>query len=149
MKRGLILSPGVAWSLVGILLGLLAPACSEEERNELPFAPDTCEENKPERGPYSVRVTLNPENPQVPIAIFFGDIEEDHLALRDTLTVPYQTYDLFVDETYAATALYLSGPDTFLVIDAAGLEASKEQYRDKDCWSTNTPEVDLRLLFEN
>jgi hypothetical protein len=135
------------WRVLLLALGfwLLPAACADEtDRSSLPFAPADCEQNKPERGYLHLTVSAGTEFPRVPVAVYFGNIEDGHLAFEDTLTTS-RSYEMFVEETYSATAQYVIGPDTVVVVNSGHVGVSEEPYRDKDCWTVLEGEIDLVL----
>jgi len=109
------------------------------------LAPLDCVDIKPDFGNLEITLTINSQNPSVPITIYDGDFEKNQVVLRDTLTTGFVTFVLPIDKYYAVTALYLKGADTVLVIDADDVEADRTDYDDKSCYTPDDGVVDLRL----
>lgn len=137
------LSGTVAFALLG-LAGASHLGCTTDDE-DLPLAPSDCVSTKPEVGSFEVKATVNNQHPAVPITIFLGDIETDAIVLRDTLTSAIRTYELPADERYSATALYVVGRDTILVVDADDISTNRKEYRDTYCWDVRAGEADLQL----
>ena len=138
------MSVGSAVTRVSLLLALLAGlSCTDKE--ELDYAPPNCRHSKPETGSMIAEVSLNPQNPWVPLKIYLGDVDENHLVLEDTLRTHAKEYLLGVDEYYSVTVRYLHGEDTVLVMDGGDLDAKEEEFRDATCWWVKDLKLDLRL----
>jgi hypothetical protein len=135
---------GLAIVIIAATAVIVLDACSDEN-TDLPFAPSGCDDQKPTTGPYEVVVTLDVEFPRIPIEIYKGEIEDNDLAVVDTLTELTKIYDLLVDTKYSAIAIYVIGIDTVAVIGATQTTSEGTEYRDKTCWSVNKGVADLQL----
>jgi hypothetical protein len=137
------LGPGLrAAALAG---ALILCGCSSDDE-ELPYPPVDCAYTKPPNGYLNIDVTINAQNPRVPVEIYEGPIEAGKLVQRDTVSVRQFSYQLPVDRSYAVTARYLVGPDTVLAISADKIETEEKEYRDAVyCWEVTDANVDVRL----
>ena len=137
-------------SLTVLAAAFAFAACSdtttnENENTDLPYAPSDCKGTEPATGPFRVVVTINNQFKSVPITIYRGDIEDRVIEIQDTLLTPSTTFDLDTNESFAALALYIIGPDTVGVLGSDEIEAFNKEYRDRYCWQIMNGDVDLRL----
>jgi len=138
------MSVGSAATRTGLLIVLLA-GLSCTDKDELDYAPANCRRTKPETGSMIAEVSLNQQNPWVPLKVYLGDVEENRIVLEDTLRTHAKEYLLGVDEYYSVTVRYLRGADTVLVMDGGNLNAKEEEFRDATCWWVEDLKLDLRL----
>jgi hypothetical protein len=133
----------VAAALIGALMLI---GCSSDEDEELPYPPVDCLSSKPQNGYVNIDITINAQNPSVPVDVYEGPIEAGQLVQRDTVSVRQFSYQLPVDRSYSVTARYLVGPDTVLAIDAGKIETEEKEYRNSVyCWEVDDADVDVRL----
>ena len=83
----------------------------------------------PDEGKLSVKVTINQENPRVPVTIFYGGLEKGDVVLDDTLSITSNTY-LLPPGAYSATARYRynRGTVTIIVVDGGYIYVSYENF---------------------
>jgi hypothetical protein len=127
------------------LLALPPAGCSDEGDEDLPYAPLGCERTEPDLGHLNIRLTLNRENPRVPITVYRGDVDAGEIVESDTVSVDRFSYELATRERYSVTALYIAGADTILVIDEARIGIDSKDYRDGTCYTSDDGEIDVRL----
>jgi hypothetical protein len=130
---------------IAVLVVMAAFGCSSDDDGELPFAPEGCLDTKPATGHLHVQITLNAQNPRVPINVYEGPIESGRLVRSDSLGVSQFSYELPADHSYAVTARYLVGQDTVLAIGSDDIRTSQTQYYDAYCWEVGDGKVDVRL----
>ncbi|MEZ5197398.1 MAG: hypothetical protein R2764_13695 [Bacteroidales bacterium] len=113
------------------ILLLLSLAC---EREGAPgFSTVDCSEcyqDKPDWGPLNATITINDQNPFVPLVIYRGNIEDNDIEYIDTATSKSYWVDVPVDRYYSISAKYLRGEETIFVIDGDEL---KTKYTETDC----------------
>ena len=119
--------------------------CSSEDDGELPFAPEDCQDSKPPTGHLNIEITLNAQNPRIPVNVYEGPIEDGRLVRSDSVGVSHFSYELPVDRPYAVTARYLVGQDTVLAIGSDDITTNQTQYYDAYCWEVTDAKVDVRL----
>lgn len=104
-----------------------------------------CDTHEPFTGKMSVKLTINSENPKVPIAIYSGKLEDNDIIFRDTITV--ESYDtlLPVNNYYTVTAKYLKGGLTIIAVDGDKISKSKTVTCDSTCWSVKAGSANVRL----
>ena len=76
-----------------------------------------CYQDKPELGPLDVLLTINDENPYVPIVVYIGNIEDNNVEYIDTATSSNYYVDVSVNKFYSISAEYKSGNTTIFAID--------------------------------
>jgi hypothetical protein len=118
---------------VGLLIAifLIAAACERREPIDLgEFNCSECFEDEPEWGSLIVYVTINGENPRVPLVVYIGDIEEGNIDWYDTATSKEYYVPVRPDAYYSVVAKYKRGDQTILAVDG---DKFKLEYTDKQC----------------
>jgi hypothetical protein len=129
---------------IACLLWVLTPvSCSDDD--SLPFAPSDCVETKPKTGFLRIELTIDAQNPSVPLCVFRGDMERNDIVCQEAVTATRASYELDVDQYYAVSAQYVCGMDTILVVRGDRISAKTEEYRDATCWTVEDAKVDARL----
>ena len=126
-----------------IILSLIGCGIFDEECEERPSWKE-CEHQKPTHGTLNISVTINSENPRVPINVYRGDFELGILILSDTINIDEVEYILPVSK-YSATAKYISGQDTILVVDGGEISVELIKYCNESCWEVYKANLDLEL----
>ena len=126
-----------------VLIG--STGCYNEEENcdERPIWED-CRYDRPSEGDLIISVTINAQNPRIPISVYEDDFESGRLVFRDTLDVNEAAYILPLGY-YSATAFYVVGADSILAVDGDDITAEQVEYCDEDCWEVSDADIDLRL----
>ena len=132
-----------------VLAGVVACDTSEEGCTK-GYKPRDCVETRPSGGSLIIQVTIDGMNPRVPIAVYFGDVENNILAFVDTLDITSVTYyiengDYSVKATYHA--VIDGSPATVYSIDGGDLSPSSTEYCDGTCYGEGTLTLDARLSF--
>lgn len=130
---------------VALLIAAALPTfgCGDDE--DLSLAPQDCVLSEPSTGPFHVKVTINEAHSSVPVRILLGDLEDGSFVLSDQAFSAITTYELVAEETYTATATYVIGADTVLVVDSGRISTSSEEFSNATCWSVRGGDADLRL----
>ena len=115
----------------------------DEECEERPFWIE-CEHQRPTNGIINISVTINSENPSVPINVYRGDFELGILILSDTLNIDKVEYVLPINK-YSATAKYISGQDTIIAVDGGEISVKLIEYCNENCWEVYDANLDLEL----
>ena len=122
--------------------------CEDESEDECTYKPSNCIEEEPEFGYVTIKVTINSLNPEVPISIFNGDVEENDIVLQDTLNANSKTYHLEYTY-YSVLAIYKATIDNEIVtinsINGEELEYQVENYCDGVCYTEGNIEIDVEL----
>jgi hypothetical protein len=106
-----------------------------------------CKTTIPENGTMKIEVTINAENPKVPIVIYSGNIENNIIQLNDTLTENSKNITLPVNNTYSITAKYKSNGKTIFAVDDDKIKATSNAVCDSTCWSVTNGSVNLKLKY--
>jgi hypothetical protein len=109
---------------------------------------DECYTPEPDSADLYVRVTINKENPAVPLEIYKGKVEENVLEWIDTTSS--SSYYLYVktNEYYSVIAKYKSGTRTIFAIDGEKIKTQKvSDVCDNDCWIIKGGKLDVSLKY--
>lgn len=97
-------------------------------------------------GPYygelRVKVTINDENPEVPLVVYRGRFEKKDTLISEWISESAVYYELEADKYYTATVLYTSGPRQILAIDGKEMSTSED---DDGCRSANDTTLRIGL----
>jgi hypothetical protein len=132
--------------IVGIIL--LIVACKDTKDTTVDCSTynySDCETTEPYDGNFHVKLTINSENPAIPIIIYKGKLEENIIYMQDTITE--STYDtlLPIDNFYTVAAKYKVGSTTVTAVDGDKISKSHTKTCDSTCWSVNTGSANVRL----
>ena len=92
-----------------------------------------------------LKVTINDKNPEVPITIYFGNIERNNVATTITATQALTTVNLKLNHDYTYMAKYLKGSDTIYVPVKSRLKKSVYLCNDDSCWTIDNSVINLKL----
>ena len=105
-----------------------------------------CYSNSPENGELIINVTINNENPEVPIAIYRDRIESGRIRINDTITQKTVCIEVPLNHYYSVTAKYMVGNDSVLAIDGERIKSQRVTGQcDTVCWIIKGGRYDLRL----
>ncbi len=104
-----------------------------------------CNTTEPLKAGLNITLTINADNPQVPITIYQGKIEEDSIVLTDTITTTKYNVLLPPDYYYTVKARYLSGQNIIYAIGGDNVKKIKNLVCDSICWSTEDGYVNVEL----
>ena len=110
-------------ALVFILI-VLAGSCSENF--SLVVDCDECFDFKPDTADLLIYVTINFENPEVPIVLYRGNVEEGQVDWVDTITSSPFPLPSEVDQFYSITAEYNVGDKKVIAVDGDKMKIKKE-----------------------
>lgn len=100
---------------------------------------------EPELYDVTIKVTINSQNTQVPITVFYGNVERNNVAATITTEQPYSTITLKLNHDYTYMAKYLKGSDTVYVPVKARLSSSQYVCHEDTCWTINNNVINLKL----
>jgi hypothetical protein len=122
---------------------LIICSCSTDDEDCDSFF--TCDTEPPVEGSMKIKITINAENPSVPVAIYLDDIEDSVLVYQDTLTENYHEESLDIDEFYSVTGTYKKGAKTIIAIDGDRVRTKSKDKCGYTCYSVKNGKVDLRI----
>ncbi len=131
--------------IITVILLIIGFSCEED-----PFVFDVnCDEcftSEPDSADLIVDITINEENPFVPLVFYRGDVEEDNIEWIDTSYS--ETLYLYspVNEYYSIKAFYKSGSQTIIAVDGDRMKTTRvSDVCDYDCWVIKGGTLDVRL----
>jgi hypothetical protein len=95
-----------------------------------------------------VNVTINDENPKVPLVIYRGKYDPNNIPNVETIdTATSSTYKYFVplNHNFSVKAEYKSGTKTIFAIDGSIFNSQKQDGCDNVCWQIIGGSLDARL----
>jgi len=133
-------------SIIILILSLIFHSGCERNESWESFDCSNCFQDKPEWGPLKIKVTINNENPSVPIVIYRGDIESNDIEYTDKADHSDYTVDVPPDKYYSVTAEYKTGGKTIFVVDGDKLKVKKNvKDCDQECYYFKGGYFDVRL----
>lgn len=135
-----------------LIISLILLACNDPYENGdidcSSYDYSDCLTSEPYDGRMYIKLTINDENKNVPIAIFKGNLEDNDLILRDTVVKAYYDTLLPLDDKkvfYTVTATYLQNGAKIIAVDGDNISKSHSNICDSVCWNVNTGSVNVRL----
>ena len=105
-----------------------------------------CYRIKPDNGELIIQVTINNENPEVPIAIYRDRIESGRIRIRDTVSEKTVYIEVPLNHYYSVKAEYKAGNDSIFAVDGERIETHRVTDQcDTICWIIKGGRYDLRL----
>jgi hypothetical protein len=107
-----------------------------------------CLSDQPDSGFLVVNVTINNENPKVPMVIYRGKFNPDNIPLIekvDTATSSPYKYFVQLDHTFSVKAEYKSGSKIIYAIDGSIFNTQKQSGCSNVCWQIIGGTLDARL----
>lgn len=114
--------------------------CTEED-----YA--NCVTTKPDEAEMIVDVTINDENPQVPLMIYKGKLDDGNVIALDTAKDEEFRRFFPVDQYYTVTAKYQAGDKTVMAVDGNKMYKESRVLCDSTCWDIKGGIYDLRLKY--
>lgn len=105
----------------------------------------TCDTVEPTDAQIFVKLTINDENPFVPLEVYTGNASDSVLYLRDTA---YNDISWFlpVRQRYSVVAKYRQGNRTVLAVDGGRIGFTRFTNCGETCYTTDDLDLNLRLL---
>lgn len=104
-----------------------------------------CNTSEPAVVPMNIKLTINWENPQVPITIYKGKLESRDTILSDTTGSSSYIALLKPDNYYTVEARYISGNNIIYAIDGDNVKKIRNQICDSVCWTVQEGNVNVEL----
>ena len=127
-------------------------ACDKLVSDEISSLKNTDEENcecyleeKPEYYDVKLKITINEENPEVPITVFYGNVQRNNVAKQLNANESIITINLKTNHEYTYQAKYLKGSDTVYVPIKAKLSTDTYTCHNDTCWKVNNNVINLKL----
>ncbi len=129
-----------------VLLMMTAGACERYEPVSAGVNCSECYQTRPEWLQLNAKVTINDQNPYVPLEIYIGDFENGQLDWVDTTWREDYWVDVKPDRYYSVRAKYRDGSKTIYTIDGddVKLKLSRNDC-DAECYYQKGGYVDVRL----
>jgi len=132
------------WILV-LLIGNLISSC-DENFDFFEVDCSECYRIKPDNGELIIHVTINDENPEVPIAIYRDRIEYGRIRIRDTVSEKTVYIEVPLNHYYSVKAEYKTGNDSIFTVDGDRIKTHRVTDQcDTICWIIKGGKYDLRL----
>lgn len=100
---------------------------------------------EPELYDVTIKVTINDQNAEVPVSVFYGNVERNNKVTTITTEQQFCTVTLKLNHDYTYMAKYLKGSDTIYVPVKARLSSSKYVCHEDTCWTINNNVINLKL----
>lgn len=130
-------------ALIGLLLSGLCLGCLNNSDNCIPSG--NCTTLPPTTATLTLNITVNVENPRVPVAVYFGDASDSLLYFVDTLSTAVQAYTVDIDTRYSAVAQYRRGALTILAIDGDRTRLTSSDDCGDTCYDVDDASMNLKL----
>jgi hypothetical protein len=106
-----------------------------------------CYQVKPEWVRLNVVLTINSENPRVPLSIYIGDVEDNVLDWQDTSFSKDYWVEVKPDRYYSVIAEYRKGSKIIFAVDGDRVKLNYTTTDcDQDCFYQSGGHIDVRLL---
>ncbi|MCB2220338.1 MAG: hypothetical protein KQI35_08090 [Bacteroidetes bacterium] len=132
------------WLLIPVMLSMVS--CERYEPASAGVDCLECYQQKPEWVQLNAKVTINSENPFVPLTIYKGDFENGVVDWIDTTWKEDYWVDVKPDEYYSVKAKYKDGTKTIYAIDGDNVKLKLSRNDcDVECYYQKGGYVDVRL----
>lgn len=135
-----------------LLLGIAVMTINSCEEDIILFDVDCseCYTQRPEYATMTIELTINEENPQVPVIIYLGEYEKQFIRVVDTAYSSVIKIDLAPARFYTVQAKYKVGSKTIYALDGDEIELLKVTSQcDSTCWVIRGGEVNVRLKYDD
>jgi len=127
------------------IMAILIISC-DENFDFLEINYSECYRTIPENGELIINVTINDENPEVPIAIYRDRIESGRIRIKDTISEKTVYIEVPLNHYYSVKAEYKVGNDSVFAIDGERIKTHRVTDQcDTICWIIKGGRYDLRL----
>lgn len=106
----------------------------------------TCDTVQPSEASIYVKLTINDDNPFVPLQVFTGNASDSVLYLVDTAYSDNISWSLPVDQRYSVVAKYRQGNRTILAVDGGKISSSSFTNCGETCYTTENLDLNLKLV---
>lgn len=114
-------------SRLGISLGIMITiltGCNDEVTYQSVDCTN-CITYRPDTGTLIIRLSIDQDNPTVPVTVYRDRIESNDIRFRDTVALTEIEVPVPLGYYYTVTAQYTSGNDTILAVDGDVIETKK------------------------
>jgi len=129
--------------LFSVLFFLFSCKSKFEDCTDQDYA--SCNTEQPQTGRITILLTINQENPSVPVRVYEGNFEDGRLVRADTIRMRSFNYFLTPGKDYSFTATYNDGNSKIMTVDGGRIKVSTYRMCELRCYELNNPEIDLRL----
>ena len=135
----------ISISAIFLLFILFFISCNEETTNQVVDC-SQCFAVAPDSGYLALHLTVNPDQVKVPVTIYLGNMEDQDVKFRDTVSQATVKILMPAGHSYAVTATYIRQNDTIVAVDGTSLEVKKAVGQcSKSCYVVIGGYLDLRL----
>ena len=133
--------------LLTLQILILNSGCERLESVDIgEFDCSECYQDKPEWGRLTVTLTINDQNPFVPLVIYRGDFENNDIEYVDTSYSADYWVEVPADKYYSVTAKYKDGNKTIFAVDGDKLKLKHTSDKcDEPCYYFKGGYIDVRL----
>jgi hypothetical protein len=128
--------------LIGISIAVFLSACNDNSNCD---TSQDCNTIEPDSGYVHLHITINDENPLVPITVYYGYPEDNDIYFRDTVNAEDYYYTLEVDERYSVEAKYKRGNQTIIAVDGGRLDVTNSDNCNETCYEVQDLNLKLQL----
>ena len=133
-----------------LIAGIFLAAGSCEGLTNIIVDCDECESYEIDSANLLIYVTLNAENPYVPIVLYRGDVEEGSVDYVDTAWESTHKIYSAMDQFYSVTAEYKVGDRTVIAVDGDKMKIRNEDEAcGSPCWIVRGGYFRVELKFED
>jgi len=129
------------------IMAVVLGSCSTSSSEEGLYCID-CRAEEPDSDKISIDITINNENPEVPIMIFknkYNPSANLDTIFNDTVNVGSVSVKVEINKFYSIQASYKSGTKIIHAIDGGLFETKKLAGCQNTCWQTVGGKYDLKL----
>ena len=137
----------IARNIIIILLIIIVSVSScDRELLKININCDECDPVKPDSAELVVKITINDENPFVPLIFYKGRIEEGIVEWVDTATTANLYLLSPINEYYSVKARYKQDGKTIIAVDGDKLVTRLvTEVCERDCWIIKGGILNVRL----
>ena len=134
--------------LLLLISTIIFPYCTDLEDEECYDADySSCDTWEPFWGELDISLTINEENPEVPITIYRGKLEDEDIVKQCTIRTPTLYYEVPLDIYYTVKAEYKSGDKTIYAVDGDEIKKHSTDYCDSTCWEIRDGYYNVELKY--
>ncbi|HOY30946.1 MAG TPA: hypothetical protein PKW80_03615 [Bacteroidales bacterium] len=104
-----------------------------------------CNTSEPALVALHIKLTINDENPKVPVTIYEGKLDNNLIVLTDTVSASTYSVLLPPDKYYTVSARYVSGNKIIYGIGSDNIKKIRNYVCDSVCWTEQEGNIDVRL----
>lgn len=108
-----------------------------------------CYQEKPDFGDLQIDLTINDENPNIPVVIYKGEFDKGIVEVVDTVSDDFFSVDVPINEYYSVTAEYIVNGRKILVVDGDEIRTGKVVGScDQTCYVIRGGFINARLKYD-